>query len=109
MPIANCMVTPNCPKCTENLVELWSIESGMPADHMTINLIATEHQWGKPYPIMATLLLPSIWSKPDISALQLGLAKALAQGFHLDLGQVQVITHIIDSGRVVENGTEETW
>lgn len=109
MPIANCVITPECLQDSESLIELWSSESGISAEHMTINLISSSKQIGKNYKIMASLALPSIWSLADISSLQLGLAKALSVNFSVAVSEVHVITTIVSSGMVVESGKEITW
>ncbi|MBO6793015.1 MAG: hypothetical protein JJ895_03825 [Balneolaceae bacterium] len=76
---------------------------------MTINFITSSDQVGKGYKVMATLLLPSIWKPAMISSLQIGLAEALSKYISLSVEDVHVITNIIDSGMVVENGQEITW
>ena len=109
MPIANCFVTSNTQPGTKNLVELWAEECGKSSEQMTINIMYSHQQMGNQYAVMANLLLPSIWSSPDISSLQTGLARALAKHFRLNLSEVHVATTIISSGRVVENGEEVHW
>lgn len=109
MPIANCIVTSDCRPDSNNLIDLWANESGQPAEHMTINIITGTKQFGNRYPVMATLWLPSIWSRSDISSLQLGLATALAKYFNLTSSEVHVITRIVKSGMVVEDGEEIQW
>ena len=112
VPIANCMVVKDCKRsagATTELIELWSVASGKAADEMTVNLVGISQQFGKQYKIMANLLLPSVWSAADISLLQLGLAKALASYFSIAIDEIIVVTHIIESGRVVESGQEVTW
>ena len=112
MPIANCIVTPKCQKrssSTSNLIELWSNESKISSEHMTINVITSNEQLGNEYTIMATLLLPSIWSNSDISSLQIGLAKALTLHFNVSLKEVFISTNMVNSGMVVESGKEVKW
>lgn len=109
MPIANCIVTSDCRQSPGSLVELWASESGKSAEHMTVNIVTSDRQYGNQYPVMANLLLPSIWSNSDISRLQTGLAKALAKSFNVALNQVHIITNIVDSGLVVEDGQEIKW
>lgn len=58
---------------------------------------------------MVTLLLPSIWSKPDITSLQVGLAKALALHYDASLEDIFISTSIVNSGMVVESGKEVKW
>lgn len=112
MPIANCIITPNCQKRSDisiNLIELWAKESKISSEHMTVNLVTSSEQQGNSYTIMVTLLLPSIWSIPDISSLQTGLANALALYFDVTIDEVFIATNIIDSGMVVESGKIIEW
>lgn len=109
MPIANCIVFPDCAAAENDLIALWATESGQSAQHMTINIVTGSAQFGNRYPVMATLSLPSLWLKPDISALQTGLARALARYYQLPLAQVHVVTSIVEPGFVVEDGKEIEW
>jgi len=109
MPIANCIVTSDCVEGTSDLIDLWASESAQSSEHMTINLTISNRQLGNKYSVMASLFLPSMWSRKNISLLQIGLAKALAKHFDLALSQVHVITHVVDSGSVVESGQELKW
>ena len=76
---------------------------------MTVNIVLSTEQFGNPYDIMANLYLPSLWSKQDVALLQTGLAKALASYFEAPLNSVFVMTSILDSGQVVENGEQVVW
>jgi len=112
MPIANCIITPKCQSSLDHsvsLINIWSKESKLSSEHMTVNLIESKVQLGNNYNVMANLLLPSMWSRKDISSLQIGLANALAQYFSVTLQSVHVVTSIINSGLVVEGGKEITW
>ena len=111
MPIANCFVRDDVPTGPEieRLPRIWAEESGISAEHMTINVVAGTRQIGAAYGITALLYLPSLWSSAHARRLQVGLAKALGRGFSLDGSEVQVITSIVDSGHVVENGETQEW
>lgn len=112
MPIANCLVTKKSyheAKSSETLIELWATESGKSSEHMTVNIIENSEQQGNAYDIMANLYLPSLWSKRDVDLLQIGLAKTLAEYFNVGVNRVHVITHIVVSGMVVENGELVEW
>lgn len=109
MPIANCIVTSACKSDPGNLIELWAGESGHSPAHMTVNIVTSTQQFGQACPAMATLWLPSIWTKSDISSLQLGLARALEKYFNLAPNQVHIITQIVIPGMVVEDGQEIQW
>lgn len=109
MPIANCFVAPDCPQGSGNIIEFWAKESAQSSEHMTVNFIPSNQQLGDQYFVMATLLLPSMWSSSNISSIQTGLSKALAQYFNIAVDQVHVVTSIINSGMVVEAGQEIKW
>ena len=59
--------------------------------------------------VMASPFLPSLWSKQDVNSLQTVLAKALVEYFYVTAKGVHVITSIVDSGMVVENGAFVEW
>ena len=114
MPIANCIISSEYLGIDDNskdLIRLWIEHSGIQqaGPEMTVNIISSNSQMGKEYAVMVTLLLPSIWSKNEISALQKGLARALSVYCSLPNEQVFITTSIVDSGFVVENGSEITW
>ena len=112
MPIANCIVSPRCYENaarSADLIQIWAHESGKSPDAMTVNIVLSTEQFGNPYDIMANLYLPSLWSKQDVALLQTGLAKALASYFEAPLNSVFVMTSILDSGQVVENGEQVVW
>jgi hypothetical protein len=59
--------------------------------------------------VMAWLYLPSIWPDDAVAALSEGLAAALAGAFFVELSSVQVVTSIVPSGLVVEDGETVHW
>lgn len=109
MPIANCLINPECNSGPDDLVQLWAEASGKSAKHMTVNIQQVSGQFGHHYAVTAQLFLPSIWPPKDVSALQTGLAKSLSRHFSQPLDAILVMTTIIGSGHVVENGTEVRW
>ncbi|VUD58532.1 hypothetical protein TDB9533_02446 [Thalassocella blandensis] len=109
MPIANCIVSPECKLGDKDLIQLWSEASGISASEMTVNLTESLYQHGKPYKIMSVLYLPSIWSSSHVSQLQTSLAKALATCFSIPINEVHIITTIVESGHVVEAGEVQAW
>jgi hypothetical protein len=111
VPIANCFVHGEVPVELESaaLTALWSEESGIGSEQMTINVIAGIRQYGAPYRVMAFLYLPSLWSSEEVRRLQTGLAGALGRSFAVAAAEVQVITSIVESGRVVEGGETQAW
>lgn len=112
MPIANCIVTAECIGSSNqewNLIDLWAEAASLSSEHMTINLLSNTQQLGNQYHVIANLQLPSIWSPPDISSLQTGLARALSSYFSVPLSTIHVITNVIESGLIIEDGREVKW
>jgi hypothetical protein len=109
MPIANCIVKADCQNSSNNLIELWAEESGVSSEHMTVNIVVSNEQLGNQYSVMATLSLPSAWSNTDISSLQVGLARAIAVHYDISIHDVHVVTHVLNSGLVVEDGNSVKW
>lgn len=109
MPIAHCIVDPERVPRDGDPVARWARESGQSAEHMTIELIPRLRQFGHAYAAMATLYLPSMWSAEAVDALQAGLARALAGYLGVAVGEVQVITRVVEPGQVVEDGEVLRW
>ena len=112
MPIANCVLGPGCsmqPGDPDALVNAWADLSGQDKSEMTVNLIRAEAQSGRPYAVIATLVLPDLWAPRKVSLLQCGLAGALASCLEVPVAEVLVTTHMVASGHVVDGGDEVTW
>jgi hypothetical protein len=62
---------------------------------MTVNFIECSQHLGEGYAIMVRFVLPFVWSRGDISGFQVGLARALARVFNVNIGDVFVFTQVI--------------
>ena len=113
MPIANCFINSERYDGDLNaigdLVALWSKRTGESAQHMSLNFMLTDLQQGSRYVVMAWLYLPSLWSSVGATRLQIELAQALAEGLEIDLNEVHVVTTMIKSGFVVDDGKQVEW
>ena len=112
MPIAHCVLAPEInveQTSSASLVSCWAQYANVDEQQMTINLLSCHQQIGQAYAVIATLLLPSLWQQEAINRLQLGLAKALAECLKQPVERILVITQIIESGRVVDNGQLLSW
>lgn len=112
MPIANCIFEPDVDFIESDAAKVvvsWAKRSDTDSSEMTMMFTRSDKLIGKQYAATCYLSLPSIWSQASVSKLQLGLAKAICESFSLDISKVIVITTIIDSGFVVENGREVHW
>lgn len=112
MPIANCFIAPKLiqtSNTTDDLIAAWAKRSGIDSSEMTIMLTPYEHRLGKEYTVICQLFLPTAWSQSAISALQTGLSHAIADTFSLDNSQIFLMTTLVESGFVVEQGREVKW
>ncbi|MGF1694355.1 hypothetical protein L4C54_01630 [Vibrio lamellibrachiae] len=112
MPIANCFYAPSLDlqiSQSSSIIDQWANYSEQDASLMTVNFIQTERQHGNAYFVIAELSLPSQWPQTSISKVQLGLAKALTETLSIETHQVLVMTTLIESGLIVENGQEINW
>ncbi|TGM38594.1 hypothetical protein EHQ92_05685 [Leptospira biflexa] len=58
---------------------------------------------------MVILFLPSLWDKSNIERIQLSLDTLLKKHFKLGVSDVFIITNIVQSGNVTENGNIVKW
>ncbi len=111
MPIANVLVSKELQARATELADFtlsWSAESELSGKHMTVNFLPGLCQSGAAYDLMAVLYLPTLWSEENVQALQVGLANALAKRLDVRPDRVHVMTTIIQSGRVVEDGRTQS-
>jgi hypothetical protein len=112
MPIAHCIVSPaalNSAAHGSDPAKIWAQLSDESAEELTVTLVKREQQYGKSYHVMAQLYLPSIWSIEKIQMLKLNLAEALSIHFSIPVSEVFVITRIVESEDVIENGEIANW
>lgn len=109
MPIAHCLVDKNCVLPQVDIISLWAEESGVASEHLTLTFNEMNAQYGNHYSIMANLYLPSLWSAEKVDKIQLGLSQSLIRSFELSAEQVFVMTQVIKSGHVIENGNIQYW
>ena len=95
------------------MVQYWAEHASDSAQsaraHMTANIVTVTQQVGAPIPVLAQLSLPDLWQPDQVEALALGLARACAQVFRLEAGQVQVLCQCFPSGCVATDEAVERW
>jgi len=109
MPIAYLTLSDKSKTVSEKLVEEWAGYADVSAGLMTVNIVHSDIQLGKAYEVMAVLHLPAVWSRAKVSRIQQGLSQSLASHLDLDEKEIHIVTHIVESGLVVENGAEVHW
>lgn len=111
MPVARCFFDPklDLPAQPEQLLREWSQRSGVQESLLTLDLSKVSQRVGQHYLVITTLWLPTAWSLPNSEKIQLGLANSLSVHCRINLSEIMVITHRINSGWVVENGERVCW
>ncbi len=109
MPIAHCYTKLKLDNDKKNLVRDWAEESSVDGNYMTINFITIAQQLGSAYSIMVNLYLPNLWSEDQVKIIQSSLAVVLAKHFGIHINEIHVITQLVESGHVFENGEQQSW
>ena len=110
MPIAYCFVKEKLlPEVSiDQIVNALATEAAMNPNDITVNLVAVQ-QVGNPYPVMINLYLPAVSSAEDVQNIQLALHKVVTDHFQVLNNEVFIMTSLIQSGHVVENGRTMEW
>jgi hypothetical protein len=112
MPIANCFLTKKNDLLTakgEEIITVWAQAINVDPSDITMNWITNFHQFGRSYAILVNLYLPTLWSERDIHAIQRSLQKTLTQLLAIEETEIFILTSLIQSGHVVENGNAVLW
>jgi hypothetical protein len=110
MPIANCIVNNfGLPLIDYQLVvNEWADEIPTKRENITLSFIAGS-QYGNKYKMLVNLYLPSVWKSGEVERIQLTLLNTLIKHLNLNKEEIFVLTSIIHSGHVVENGEIQNW
>ncbi len=111
MPIANCFCKRDeiSKEKSEKIVSDWAEIAGVDEKEITVNFIHNYSQFGQSSVVLANLYLPSLWSEETIKRIQLGLMEILSKYLEIDKNEIFIMTSIINSGHVVENGNVVDW
>lgn len=111
MPIANCYTNKITvsEKQLEALTNEWAQILRIDLKDICLTFIDTSYQAGQHYKIMVNLFLPSLWSKAGVKNIQLTLLRQLINHLNLHENDIFIITSIIESCHVVENGEVVEW
>lgn len=111
MPIANCYIkdTQVINNEFQDLATLWAEKINVDVKDICLTFIPNCIQAGQQYEILVNLYLPSLWKKDAIKNIQKSLLMILAGHFHISPKHIFIMTSIIQSGNVVENGEVVEW
>jgi hypothetical protein len=111
MPIANCYIRNRdlVPGELSNMVSEWARIIEVDTQDVCVNVISGFVQLGKNYTVLVDLNLPSVWQDKEIRKIQVSLLDVLQKYLEVPPEQIFIMTNIIHSGRVVENGEIVVW
>ena|SRR5690554_971742 len=111
MPIANCFIKDK--KVTQQefqqLAEKWASEVKVDVKDICLTFIPNGIQAGQQYNALVNLYLPSLWNDDQIKHIQKSLLRILCEFLKVESSEVFIMTFIIQSGHVVENGEIMEW
>ena len=111
MPIANCYIR-NKQLSQSDLEELagkWAEKLRIGVKDVCLTILADFTQAGQQYEVMINLFLPSLWPEEDVKIIQKTLLELLKNYLKIDSSEIFLITSIIQSGHVLENGEIAKW
>lgn len=111
MPIAHCLVNDIdiVPDQWERIVAELAAKAKLSVSDITLSIVTGIKQFGNPYKVMVNLYLPTLWNSVDIELIQKSLINALVSNLELPPEEIFIMTTLIDSGNVVENGKIVWW
>lgn len=111
MPIANCFIKEReiWISGLDSMAIEWAELIGADQKDICLNIITNFHQFGNQYSIMVNLYLPSLWSDSDVRRIQMGLVKVITKYLNISSDKIFIVTSIVQSGHVVENGEAVSW
>lgn len=74
-----------------------------------ISIVSPQIQAGQAYKAMVHLFLPTLWTREAVNKIQLSLHQMLMKHANLTSSEIFVITTLVPSGQVVENGCIIHW
>jgi hypothetical protein len=111
MPIATCFIKDK--KITNQqwdaLAGKWAHEIGVDLKDICLTVITDYKQSGQSYDALVQLSLPTLWSKEEVKKIQLVLLKLLTDLLNAPPGKIFILTSVIQSEHVVENGEIVKW
>lgn len=111
MPIATCFLKNKSidPEELQKLIKEWAAIIRVDQKDICVNIITDFLQSGQNYALLIHLYLPSLWEEEKIVKIQTSLLELFCHYLDLKIPDVFIMTSIIQSGHVVENGEIVRW
>lgn len=111
MPIATCFLKNK--KADDNTLGVianeWSTVINVDVKDISITFVQDYYQAEQNYSALVYLYLPSLWSEKSIKNIQTEPLNLLIQHLNISHDRILIITSIIQSGHVIENGDVVIW
>ncbi|HMO60790.1 MAG TPA: hypothetical protein PKC39_05280 [Ferruginibacter sp.] len=111
MPIANCYLN-NCSITNtkaDAIANEWAGIINVDIKDVCLSFINIQYQAGRQYRCLSRLYLPSLWQQQQVEKIQMSLQQVLTRHLELKPAEIFIITSIINSGHVVEDGKIIHW
>ena len=111
MPIATCYVKDKTitNRQWDALTSEWAAQIGVDVKDICLTIVTNYQQSGEQYDALVHLNLPSLWSKEEVKNIQLKLLTLLKELLKVPGKKIFILTSIIQSEHVVEDGKIVKW
>jgi hypothetical protein len=111
MPIATCFLKEGA--ITEEIIQQiaqgWATDIGVATHDVCLTVVSNYVQAGRTYAAMVHLLLPTLWQPHEVRKIQKSLAKHIASHLQVKFADIFIISSMVESGNVLENGNVVEW
>lgn len=111
MPIANCFIKESevALDGLDLLVTEWASKIGTDVNDITMTFVPVLKQAGQTYSVLINLYLPDFWSGDDVKGIQISLLDSVCKCLNVKADRIFILTMLISTGNVVENGKIVSW
>lgn len=93
----------------EKIVDDWAELTGVSREEVSITIVNDFIRAGKQYSVVANLFLPSLWKKNEVIMIEKGFLKLLSKYMQIKKEEVFIMTIILPSQHVIDNGDVVSW
>lgn len=110
MPVAVCYSkTVISTNDLEKVVDEWSELAGVAREDVSITMVNDFIRAGKDYTVVVNLFLPSLWKKNEVIIIEKGFLELLSKYMKIKKEEIFIMTLIIQSQHVIDNGDVVSW
>jgi hypothetical protein len=111
MPIAICYTNENIIDnlSLQQLIAEWATLIQVDTKDIHVSMVYPQLQSGQTYKLLAHVFLPTLWTYEEVNNIQLSFHRLLMKYGGLLPADIFIITTLVPSAQVVENGSLVTW